>query len=138
MDITETTIPDVTQDNIIQSKKILIDSIIKNVYPLFDEVYSEKLDIVRVLKAQIKSKKNELKVQKESIEHLIVEYKRKQKTTKLLDRLDRLVDSGLTYDGTLKHETIILLKIVDKLPSEKLDQQLSKTIQMIQKRFSRE
>ena len=138
MDITETTIPDVTQDNIIQSKKILVDSIIKNVYPLFDEVYSEKLDIVRVLKAQIKSKKNELKVQKESIEHSMVEYKRKQKTAKLLDRLDRLVESGLAYDGTLKHETIILLKIVDKLPSEKLDQQLSKTIQMIQKRFSRE
>ena len=137
MDITETTIPDVTQDNIIQSKKILVDSIIKNVYPLFDEVYSEKLDIVRALKAKIKSKKNDLKHQKESIEHLMVEYKRKQKTTKLLDRLDRLVDSGLTYDGTLKHETIILLKIIDKLPSEKLDHQLSKTIQMINKRFSR-
>lgn len=137
MNITETNIPDVTQENIIQSKKILVDSIIKNVYPLFDEVYTEKLGVMTALKNQIKSKKNELKSQKESIEHLMVEYKQKQKIGRLLDRLDRLVDSGLTYDGTLKHETIILLKIIDKLPSDKLDYQLSKTIQMINKRFSR-
>ncbi len=137
MNITETNIPDVTQENIIQSKKILIDSIIENVYPLFDEVYAEKLGIVTALKSQIKSKKNELKGQKESIERLMVEYKQKQKIAKLLDRLERLVESGLTYDGTLKHETVILLKIIDKLPSDKLDQQLTKTIQMINKRFSR-
>lgn len=137
MNIIETNIPDVTQENIIQSKKILADSIIKNVYPLFDGVYTEKLELSRGLKTQIKNKKNELKSQKESIEQLIVEYKRKQKIARLLDRLDRLVESGLTYDGTLKHETVILLKIVDKLPSDKLDQQLAKTIQMINKRFSR-
>ena len=137
MNITETNIPDVTQDNIIQSKKILVDSIIKNVYPLFDKVYTEKLEVMTALKNQIKSKKNELNSQKESIEHLMVEFKQKQKIGKLLDRLDRLVESGLTYDGTLKHETIILLKIIDKLPSDKLDYQLSKTIQMINKRFSR-
>jgi hypothetical protein len=107
------------------------------VYPLFDKVYTEKLEVMTALKGQIKSKKNELKSQKESIEHLMVEYKQKQKIGKLLDRLDRLVESGLTYDGTLKHETIILLKIIDKLPSDKLDYQLSKTIQMINKRFSR-
>jgi len=137
MNITETNIPDVTQDNIIQSKKILVDSIIKNVYPLFDKVYTEKLEIMTALKNQIKSKKNELKSQKESIEHLMVEYKQKQKIARLLDRLDKLVELGLTYDGTLKHETIILLKIIDKLPSDKLDLQLAKTIQMINKRFSR-
>ena len=137
MNIIETNIPDVTQENIIQSKKILADSIIKNVYPLFDGVYTEKLELSRVLKTQIKNKKNELKSQKGSIEQLMGEYRRKQKIARLLDRLDRLVESGLAYDGTLKHETVILLKIVDKLPSDKLDQQLSKTIQMINKRFSR-
>ena len=137
MNITETNIPDVTTDNIIPAKKILADNIIKNVYPLFDSVYTEKLEASSIIKKHIKIKKNELKLQKDSIEQLMVEYKRKQKISKLLDRLDSLVQSGLTYDGTLKHETVILLKIIDKLPSDNLDQQLAKTIQMISKRFSR-
>lgn len=138
MNITETTIPDVTDDNIPQSKKILADNIIKNVYPLFDSVYTEKLEATSALKMQIKSKRSELSNEKETIEHLMVEYKQKQKVAKLLDRLDKLVDSGLTYDGTLKHETVILLKIIDKLPPDKIDQQLAKTMQMISKRFSRQ
>jgi len=137
MNITETKIPDVTNDNIPLSKRILADNIIKNVYPLFDGVYTEKLEMSSIIKAQIKNKKNELKLQKDSIEHLMIEYKRKKKISKLLDRLNALVESGLTYDGTLKHETVILLKIIDKLPSDKLDQQLVKTVQMISKRFSR-
>jgi hypothetical protein len=67
----------------------------------------------------------------------MAEYTRKKKISKLLDRVEQLVESGLVYDGTLKHETVILLKIIDKLSSENLDQQLSKTIQMINKRFSK-
>lgn len=137
MNIIETKIPDVTKDNIPLSKRILADNIIKNVYPLFDGVYTEKLEMSSAIKAQIKNKRNELKLQKSSIEHLMIKYKRKKKISKLLDRLDALVKSGLTYDGTLKHETVILLKIIDKLPSDKLDQQLVKTVQMISKRFSR-
>lgn len=137
MNIIETEIPDVTHDNIIPSKRILADNIIKNVYPLFDSVYTDKLERSSIIKTQIKNKKNELKLQKESIEHLMVEYKRKKKISKLLDRLNVLIESGLAYDGTLKHETVILLKIIDKLPSDKLDHQLSKTVQMISKRFSR-
>ncbi len=137
MNITETNIPDVTTDNIIPAKKILADYIIKNVYPLFDSIYTEKLEASSIIKNHIKLKKNELRLQKDSIEQLMVEYKRRKKISKLLYRLDSLVQSGLTYDGTLKHETVILLKIIDKLPSDKLDQQLAKTIQMINKRFSR-
>lgn len=137
MIIEETNVPDVNRDNIDQSKKILADSIIKNVYPLFDGVYTEKLSVVEKLKRQIKTKKNDLGIEKESMELLMVEYKRKKKISKLLDRLDKLVASGLMYDGAMKHETVILLKIVDKLSPEKLDEQLHKTIQIINKRFSR-
>jgi len=137
MNITETKIPDVTSDNITSSKKILADNIIKNVYPLFDEVYTEKLEEATSLKNITITKRVELKGQKESIEKLIGEYNRKQKISKLLNRLDKLVESGLTYDGTLKHETVILLKIIDKLPNDKLDNQIANTVQMISKRFSR-
>ena len=135
MEIIETNIPDVNEDNIQPSKAILADNIIKNVYPLFDGVYTEKLDVVNNLKAQIRNKKRELRIEKESMEKLMVEYKRKKKISKLLDRLDSLIESGLMYDGTMKHETVILLKIVDKLPPDKLDEQLAKTMQILNKRF---
>jgi hypothetical protein len=137
MNITETNIPDVTIDNIPLSKRILADNIIKNVYPLFDGVYTEKLDVIGRLKSQLKVRKTELHSQKESMQQTMAEYTRKKKISKLLDRVEQLVESGLVYDGTLKHETVILLKIIDKLSSENLDQQLSKTIQMINKRFSK-
>ncbi len=71
------------------------------------------------------------------MEVLMVEYTREKKISKLLDRLDTLVESGLIYDGTMKHETVILLKIINKLPADKLDQQLAKTMQIINKRFAK-
>jgi len=138
MNIIETNIPDVSTNNIQTSKTILADNIIKNVYPLFDGVYTEKLEAVGNLKIQIKNRGAHLRSEKESMEHLMVEYARMKKMSKLLDRLDQLVESGLIYDGTMKHETVILLKIMDKLTIDKLDQQLAKTVHLINKRFSRE
>jgi hypothetical protein len=138
MIITETRIPDVTEENITRAKKILAENIIKNVYPLFDGVYTEKLETVNNLKRQIRNKKKELRTEKGSMEHLMLEYVRKKKIAKLLDRLDTLVDNGLIYDGTMKHETVILLKIINKLPPDKLDLQLAKTMQILNKRFPKE
>jgi len=135
MNITETRIPDVTNENIPKSKKILVDNIIKNVYPLFDEVYTEKTEIIQNLKTNIKIKTRELQSEKKTMEKLMEQYTRSKKVAKLLDRLDKLVGSGLIYDGTLKHETVILLKIIHKLPIEKIDKQLAKTIHLINKRF---
>jgi len=136
MNIIETKIPDVSETNIDKSKEILADSIIKNVYPLFDGVYTEKLNSVGILKSKIKNKKREIRNEKETVEKMMTEYNRKKKISKVLDRLDSLIESGLIYDGTMKHETVILLKIIDKLPIEKLNEQLAKTMQLLNKRFS--
>lgn len=137
MNIVETKIPDVSSENIDKSKEILADNIIKNIFPLFDSVYTDKIDVIKRMKNELILKKREIKEQKTSIEQLIGEYNRKKKISKLLDRISQMVNSGLIYDGTLKYETVILLKIIEKLPPDKLDQQLSKTIQIISKRFSR-
>lgn len=137
MNIIETKIPDVSNENINSSKMILANNIIENVYPLFDGVYTEKMDTVGNLKRQIKNGKEALKGQKESMEGMIIEYQRKKKISKILHRIEQLVQSGLIYDGTMKHETVILLKIIDKLPNDKLDQQLAKTMEMVNKRFSK-
>jgi len=136
MNITETTIPDVTRENISSNKERIADSIISNVYPLFDEVYQAKLEQVAHLRNKIKTGKVQMKNEKETMQQLMTSYTKEKKITKILDRVDKLVQSGLTHDGAMKHETVILLKIIDKLPSEKLDQQLAKTMQILNKRFS--
>jgi len=136
MNITTTNIPDVTYENINQTKQLMADNIIANVYPLFDEVYQAKKSRIKELQLEIYERKTSLRNQKRTIEELMSQYRRAKKTSNVLDRVDKLVQLGVAYDGATKHETVILLKIIDKLPEEKLDQQLSKTIKMITKRFS--
>jgi gas vesicle protein len=61
MNIIETSIPDVSSDNIEKNKSIIADNIIENVYPLFDEVYKAKLQQVEQLKDEIKNTRERMK-----------------------------------------------------------------------------
>jgi predicted ribonuclease YlaK len=137
MNIIETSIPDVTIENLNQNKVVIADNIIKNVYPLFDEVYQAKLERVIELRNSVKGGKMKMKTEKDTMEKLMNSYKKEKQITKILERVKKLISAGLTYDPSLKHETVILLKILDKLPREKLDQQFSKVSQLLSKRFSR-
>ena len=137
MNIIETKIPDVHEDNISQSKVVLADNIIRNIYPLFDEIFSTKVEQVNKLKVVLESKQVQVLESKRNLEQGIKNYKKKQKESKLLDRINKLVSSGLIYDGNLKHEMIILLKIIHNLSEEKLNYHLSNTLKIISKRFSK-
>ena len=130
-----TNIPDVTDTNVIESKMILSENIIRNVYPLFDEVLNEKIQRYQELEGKLLTVRKKVLKKKNSLEHLMSEYKRKQKESKRLARVEKLVQAGLIYDPTLKNEIIILLRIVDKLPEDKLDYHLKKTLNVIHKRF---
>lgn len=137
MIIVETNIPNVLPDNIDESKTVLANNIIANVYPLFNEVYSTRVEEIDNLKALLKEKRDLVIKHKTTLEQMMLEYKKKKKVSKLLDRIEKLITTGLIYDGTLKHETIILLKIVNKLSDEKIDYHLKDTLRTISKRFSR-
>lgn len=137
MNIIETNIPDVTKHNISLNKEKIAESIIQNVYPLFDEVYKAKLETVLHLKNKIKTGKDKIISEKETMQQLLTSYRKEKKITKILERIEKLVQAGLTYDSTMRHETVIILKIIDKLPEEKLDHQLTKTMQILNKRFSK-
>ena len=137
MIIVETKHPDVTDSNIDTSKITLAENIIKNVYPLFDDVYTEKVSQVRKLTKLLDARKEKVVDNKNNLEIMMRQYERKKKVAKLLSRLEKLVDSGLVYDGHLKSETIVLLKIIDKLPDDKLEHHLSETLKIIGKRFSK-
>lgn len=137
MRIIETTIPDVSETNIDQSKLLLAQAIINNVSPLLNEVYNAKADARKKLQEEIKLGKKRINQEKGEVEHLLSDYNRKKKVAKILDRIKKLVESGLVHDSQLRHETVILLKILDKLPEDKLDMQLNRTIEVLNKRFSR-
>ena len=137
MNIVETNIPNVLPTNIDESKMILADNIIANVYPLFNEVYSTRVEEIDKLKISMTQKKELVKKHKIALEKMMAEYQKKKKVAKLLDRIEKLITSGLVYDGALKHETIILLKIATKLSDDKIDYHLKGTLRTISKRFSR-
>lgn len=136
MNIVQTDIPDVSYSNIEESKVILANNIMKNVYPLFDDVYTEKLSQIKKLKKLYNERKDKVLQNRSNLETMMAKYDQKKKVSKLLLRLEKLVDSGLVYDGHLKSETIVLLKIIDKLPDDKLDYHLTETLKIIGKRFS--
>jgi len=137
MIIEETNIPNVLPDNIQESKIFLANSIIRNVYPLFNEVYNWNITEIENLKKDLKEKKTEVSVRKNELQEIVDSYKLQKKLSKLFDRIEKLIKSGLIYDGTLKHETIILLKIATKLSEEKIDYHLQETLRTISKRFSK-
>jgi hypothetical protein len=136
MKIVETNIPAINEFNIDLSKVELANSIIQNVYPLFDEIYSEKSSELKQLKGELEKKKERIIENKNKIEELFKVYTREKKVKKLLIRIAKLLNSGLLYDGSLKNETLILLKVIDSLNDEKLDFHLQETMRIINKRFS--
>jgi len=137
MIINETNVPDIVEDNIDYSKVVLADNIIKNVYPLFDEVYQSKIKYIKNLKNDLEYKKSEVRERKKELEELMSKYKKEKKISRLLTRIEKLVNAGLIYDGNLKNQFIILLKVVDKLDDERLDHHLKDTLRIIRKRFSK-
>jgi len=136
MNIIETSIPDVYKHNIKEAKIVLADKIIQQVHPLLDEIYSEKLDLISELENELRRKKKTVQEDKNLLESTMGKYRRKKKVKKLLERISKLVSSGLVHSG-LRNETVVLLKVVDNLPEEKLDIHLQQMMNTISKRFAK-
>jgi len=137
MIIEETEIPNVTPTNVDKSKIFLADNIIKNVYPLFGEIYEERQKNISVLKEEISHRHVNILSAKEELEKMMVDYDRKKKIHKLLTRVKQLIDSGIIYEGSMKYEMTILLKVLNKLSTEKIDHHIKETMAILTKRFSR-
>ena len=135
MNIIETKIPDINIENLDQSKIQLAETIIQNINPLFDDLKQEKISEFKFKVNEFKQLKKNVHSNKTEIETLFEHYKRKQKVKKLLERIDKLVSLGIVNEGQTKQETIILLKIIDKLSTDKLNFHLKETMNTISKRF---
>ena len=137
MRIIETDLYDIPEDNLDQTKVELADSIIQNIYPLFDEIYFNFLKKEKNIENSIKEKKEFIHTEKTVMEELVKRYGRKKKVRKLLERISKIIESGLTHDSSVKNQTIVILRIIDKLSEEKLDHHLNESIQLLSKRFAR-
>lgn len=137
MRIIETDLYDIPKDNLDQTKAELADSIIQNIYPLFDEIYFNFLKKEKNIENSIKEKKEFIHTEKNVMEELVKRYGRKKKVRKLLERISKIIESGLTHDSSVKNQTVIILRIIDKLSEEKLDHHLNESIQLLSKRFAR-
>ena len=137
MIIEETSIPNVLPNNIDKSKIVLADNIIKNVYPLFGEIYGERQKNISLLKETINHKQVDILSAKDELEALMADYDRKKKIHKLLTRVKQLIDSGIIYEGNLKYEMTILLKVLNKLSTEKIEHHIKETMSILTKRFSK-
>lgn len=138
MEIIKTNILDLkleNKDDLNQAKLNLAENIINYVYPILDEDYSERNKDLRKLKKKLKEKKVIIGERKDILENLQNEYNKKLKTKKLLDRLEKLIDSKLIYmESSTKKETIILLKILNSLNETHLDYHLNNTVKILSKR----
>ncbi len=136
MKITETNIPDIDVSNIDKSKINLAEKIMYNINPLFDDLHQSRTKDYKEKLSEFKKIRNNVLSNKTEIETLFDHFKRKQKVKKLLERIDKLVSLGIVNDGQIKQETIVLLKIIDKLSIDKLNYHLKETMTTISKRFS--
>lgn len=134
MKVTITNIPD-SSKNINEYKIELADQILSKVKPLFSQVELNKNKELTENFNRSKLLKKHVTEDRILLESLLNDYKKQKKIKMILNNVSKLISSGLVYDGSLKNETIILLKVLHKLPMDKLDRQLTQVTNTLNKRF---
>jgi len=136
MKIIDTGVHDINTENIDKSKVDLSDKIIENIFPLLEDIKSSKIENLETLKFELIRKTKKIKEEKNELENMIIKYRKQKKVKKLLERISKIVNAGLANSGSYRHETIILLKVIDTLSEDQLNYHLSETLKTINKRFS--
>ena len=121
---------DVTEERIDASKLAFTNNLIKTMQPLLDEFYIEKMRKIATIKNEIKEIRTRIDSHKNEMREMISQHKKISKTTKLLSRIDKIIESGLTY-GSTKRELLIILKVLDKLSEERIDTQISEMMNIL-------
>jgi hypothetical protein len=135
MNIIETNINDIPND-LNQVKLDLANSVIQQIQPLFDKEYINKIKEVKRLKNNIDLKKEQVNNEKVELEKLIQTLDKKKKEQLLLERVGKLVGSGLIQES-MKKELVILLKSFDGMDSERINSYLNESMTIISKKFAK-
>jgi Skp family chaperone for outer membrane proteins len=137
MIVIETDIYDIRGKDIEEEKVDIANNILNVVGPLFEaEIEESKASMDKMKKERAKVDEDLIQV-REKLEELQAEFSRETKRKKLLNRIRQLIEANLTNDTSLKSEVIILLKVIDKLEDNLLDEHIERMIKTISKRFSK-
>lgn len=137
MIVIETDIYDIRGKDIEEEKVEIANNILNMVGPLFEaEIEESKSSVDKLKKERAKVDEDLIQV-REKLEELQSEFSRETKRKKLLNRIRQLIEANLTNDTSLKSEVIILLKVIDKLEDNLLDEHIERMIKTISKRFSK-
>lgn len=125
MRIIQTGIPNIVTDNIDKSKLDLADKVIELAFPLLNKEYQDKVNEITILRKQFSSVKKKIDSRKELLEELMLKYNKQKAIKRILDEVSNLIDSkSIIFEGSLKNEIVVLLKVIDTLNEERLSRQL--------------
>ncbi len=134
MKIIDTKIPDINTDSLDEQKINLMNKIIEGIYPLLESSNTLKQNQIQYLNEEIKKNKKLIKNSKLLLTELFNKYTKKKKINQLYECLKLILCNSSVAD---KHETIILLRVVETLSNEKLDYHLNETIKLVNKQFGK-
>lgn len=135
MKIIESKINDIPND-LTEVKTSLINNVIEYIQPLFSNEYIQKLKEVKKLKKNIELKKEQIKQEKEELEKIKNILDKKIKNHTSIEKINKLVMSGLVQNS-MKKELIILLKTFKDMDYERINSYLNEMIKNINQKFAK-
>ena len=120
MKIIETNFLDITPENVDKEKIKLSELVIKKIAPILNKTYYEKVLEVKKLKTEVREKREVVLKEKKEVFNLVASYEKKKKLSILLNRIANLLNVRIP-EGSAKKELVVLLKIVDKMDTKKID-----------------
>lgn len=136
MRIIETDINDIQEIDLNKSKLNLADEVISYVQPIFSKDYNEKIREIKEFKKRILEKKDTIKIEKNELEDLLKVFSKKSKESELLNKMGKLIQTGLIQDS-MKTEMSVLLKSFDNISEEKITSYLNETIKLVSQKFAK-
>jgi len=136
MRIIETEIDDIQTKNIDELKMNLANDVINYIQPIFNKDYKEKIKKIKQLKQNISIKKEKIKQEKIELERIVKSFSKKNKEKELLNKMGKLIQTGLIQDS-MKKEMTILLKSFENLPEDKITSYLNEAIVILSQKFAK-
>jgi len=137
MKIIESKIPDITESNLDYTKIELANEVISNMKPLFATEYKTVKNSVKKLTSDLEKTKSEILSNKNTLQSFSEKIERKKKIKILIDRINNYINISKGHDIGLRHEMVVLLKVIDTLDDKTLEYHMEKTLKAISKRFAK-
>jgi len=135
MKIIESNINDIPND-LKEVKSDLINNVIEYIQPLFSTEYIQKLKEIKKLRKNIELKKEQIKQERQELEKIKNLLDKKIKKHTLLEKINKLIMSGLVHNS-MKKELIVLLKTFEEMGYERIHSYLNEVMKIINQKFAK-